>query len=115
MDKAIVNYLEYELRRYKTLKQHYLKDTNTISNRIPGETVLKAYKQSEYQRRMITAIEETYNRMDQVSKTILECYYFDKSVDLNSTGMANKLHISKREFYNMKRIILDVFASNIGI
>lgn len=117
MDKAVSNYLEHELRRYKAMKQRQALEDRRQLDRFTAQdmTVLERYRRGQYRKHVIEAIEETYEGVDDLDRQLIDLYYFDNSRVMNSDGVADKLHISKRDFYNRKRKILDRLGKCLGV
>ncbi|WP_170234546.1 hypothetical protein [Macrococcus equipercicus] len=117
MDKAVSNYLEYELRCYKAMKQRQALEDRRQLDRFTAQdmTALERYRRSRYRKHVIEVIEETYESVDELDRQLIELYYFDNSSVINGDGVADKLHISRRDFYNRKQKILDRLGKCLGV
>lgn len=117
MDKAVSNYLEHELRRYKAMKQRRaLEDRRQLDRfTVADITVLERYRRSQYRKQLIEAVEMVYNNLNDLDRQLIDLYYFDNSSVINGDGVADKLHISRRDFYNRKRKILDRLGECLGV
>ncbi len=61
------------------------------------------------------AIETVYNKSDNTSRDLMDLYYFKKPRLYTPDGIADKLHISRRQFYNIKKKIITELANELGI
>lgn len=117
MDKVVSNYLEHELRRYKAMKQRQALEDRRQLDRFTAQdmTVLERYRRGQYRKHVIEAVEETYEGVDELDRQLIDLHYFDNSRVMNGDGLADKLHISRRDFYNRKRKILDHLGKCLGV
>jgi RinA family phage transcriptional activator len=61
----------------------------------------------------IRAIEDVMSRLSDEDKQLVELKYFDAY--LTNAGVARKLHISERDFYNRRSKLVHMFAKRFAI
>lgn len=78
-------------------------------------TALVFDKRIETLERHYNAITNVYAKCNEVQKELLDNFYFARPRTLTNAGVAQKLCISKRKLYYVKREVIQMLADELGI
>lgn len=135
MRNSTYKYLEAELFEYPSIKKHIesireevITPYREVDENVGGgksntnvSTVEIAATRLITDRRLIqlekmkTAIENVYNRCTYTERELIELYYFKKPRLYTPDGIADKLYISRRQFFKLKKAIILSLANELGI
>lgn len=135
MRHSTMKYIEDELKGYTELKKriaelrleiehpHREEDENIGGGQsnLPGSptertaTRLATDKELNYLLEIERAIEETYNACDDRGKEFISMMYFKKPQQYTMEGVAQRIHVSKRTAYNIRKEVVKQVAERIGI
>ena len=114
--KATINYLESEFIYYKHLSRGIERIRN--SKAYPSQyDKQKALKNRRLKRltRIKEAIEHVYITSNEDSRILIDRYYFNNIDNLNLTGVALTINVSKSTAYNLRNDILLRLSDELGI
>lgn len=114
--KASINYLESELIYYN----HLSRDIERIRNSKVHPTQYDKQKALKNRRlkqltRIKEAIEHVYITSNEDSRILIDRYYFNNIDNLNLTGVALTINVSKSTAYNLRNNILLRLSDELGI
>lgn len=135
LKKDTINYLESELKQYiyiekdiARVREEILNPWTTIDENIGGGRSAKNVSVTEDKAtslvndrrlsqlmRIKVAIENVYRSVNDDGKKLMDLYYFTERRELNIVGVANKIHVSDKTAYNIRKAILYKLADELGI
>ena len=135
MRHSTMKYIEDELKGYVELKKHIAEvrlevehpwnetDTNIgggQGNLPSSPTEIKATrlvndKRLKHLTEVEKAIEDMYTELDDRGKEFVNLMYFKKPRQYTIEGVAQRIHVSKRTAYNIRKEIIKRVAENLGM
>lgn len=135
MRRSTMKYLEDELFSYPGMEKHIKsireeiinpwkeQDTNIGGGRANSNvstveikaTRLVNDKRLKRMQEVKQAIETIYNEGDQNQRKMLDVYYFTRPRTLTIDGVAQKMNVSRRTIFRVRKSILSRLADELGI
>lgn len=114
--KATINYLESELIYYNHLSRDIerIRNSKVYPSQYDKQKALKDRRLKQLTR-IKEAIEFVYATSNGDSQRVVDRYYFSNIDNLNLTGVALTINISKSTAYNLRNDILLRLSDELGI